>query len=147
MRKYHPFIPAFTSKVIVASHKAFPAWSARTAKDRAVALRKWAALLHEHTDYLASLITAEGGKPLAESRGETAYGGTPALAAHTEGASFVSWFAEEGLRVYGETIPAASPNQRILVLRQPVGVVSIRAHKCCGVYFSHFSRNVLWGEY
>ncbi|MEK7246757.1 MAG: aldehyde dehydrogenase family protein, partial [Pseudomonadota bacterium] len=101
-----------TKRAIAAAARAMPAWTKRTAKDRAGILRKWHDLILEHKEDLARLMTAEQGKPLAESRGEVAYG-----------ASFVEWFAEEGKRIYGDTIPAHAPDKRLLVLKQPVGVV------------------------
>ena len=104
---------AETSRAIAAAASAMPAWAKRTAKDRAGILRKWHDLILEHKEDLARLMTAEQGKPLAESRGEVAYG-----------ASFVEWFAEEGKRIYGDTIPAHAPDKRLLVLKQPVGVVA-----------------------
>ncbi len=102
-----------TRAAIEAAAKAFPAWAARTAKDRAVLLRRWYELILAHVDDLAVLMTAEQGKPLAESKGEITYA-----------ASFIEWFAEEGKRVYGDVIPTHQPDKRILVLRQPVGVVA-----------------------
>ncbi|MGI9152432.1 MAG: aldehyde dehydrogenase family protein, partial [Rubrivivax sp.] len=96
---------------ITAADRAWPAWRAKTAKERAGILMKWYALLHQHADDLARIMTAEQGKPLAEARGEVVYG-----------ASFVEWFAEEAKRVYGETIPTTDPTKRYLVLKQPVGV-------------------------
>lgn len=96
---------------IAAADKAWPAWRAKTAKERAGILMKWYALLHQHADDLARIMTAEQGKPLTEARGEVVYG-----------ASFVEWFAEEAKRVYGETIPTTDPTKRYLVLKQPVGV-------------------------
>ncbi len=102
-----------TRSAIEAASKAFPAWAARTAKDRAALLRRWYELILAHLDDLAVLMTAEQGKPLAESKGEIAYA-----------ASFIEWFAEEGKRVYGDVIPSHQPDKRILVLRQPVGVVA-----------------------
>lgn len=99
---------------VTAAHEAFPDWAARTGKDRAAILRRWYELLIEHTEELAQLMTAEQGKPLAESRGEVTYG-----------ASFIEWFAEEGKRVLGETIPTFAPDKRIMVLRQPVGVAAM----------------------
>jgi succinate-semialdehyde dehydrogenase / glutarate-semialdehyde dehydrogenase len=103
---------AETRRAIAAAAAAQPAWAARTAKDRAVILRRWYELLMANQDDLATLMTAEQGKPLAESKGEIAYG-----------ASFIEWFAEEGKRLYGDVIPAQAPDKRILVMRQPVGVV------------------------
>lgn len=98
--------------VDAASH-AMKDWSSRTAKDRAQVLRRWFELIIEHTEELASLMTAECGKPLAESRGEVAYG-----------ASFIEWFAEEGKRIYGDVIPTHNSNARIITLKQPIGVVA-----------------------
>jgi succinate-semialdehyde dehydrogenase/glutarate-semialdehyde dehydrogenase len=96
---------------IAAANRAWPAWRARTAKERGAILMKWFALLQQHADDLARIMTAEQGKPLAEARGEVIYG-----------ASFIEWFAEEGRRVYGETIPTTDGNKRYLVLKQPIGV-------------------------
>jgi len=104
---------AETRRAIDAAAAAFPAWAARTAKDRATLLRRWHDLMLANVDDLAVLMTAEQGKPLAESRGEIAYA-----------AAFIEWFAEEGKRVYGDVIPGHQPDKRILVLRQPVGVVA-----------------------
>jgi succinate-semialdehyde dehydrogenase/glutarate-semialdehyde dehydrogenase len=104
---------AGTEAAITAAHKAFPIWSAKTAKERAVILRRWYELIMANQEDLAVLMTAEQGKPLAESRGEIAYA-----------ASFVEWFGEEAKRVYGDVIPGHQPDKRILVLRQPVGVVA-----------------------
>jgi succinate-semialdehyde dehydrogenase/glutarate-semialdehyde dehydrogenase len=100
-----------TRRAIQAAHAAFPAWRAKTAKERAAILRKWYDLMMANQDDLAILMTVEQGKPLAESRGEIAYG-----------ASFIEWFAEEAKRVYGDTIPAQTPDRRIVVLKQPIGV-------------------------
>ena len=96
---------------IAAADKAWPAWRAKTAKERASILMKWFALLHQHADDLARIMTAEQGKPLAEAKGEVGYG-----------ASFLEWFAEEARRIYGETIPSTDGNKRFLVIKQPVGV-------------------------
>ena len=96
---------------ISAAAKAWPAWRAKTAKERAAVLMKWFALLHQHADDLARIMTAEQGKPLAEARGEVMYG-----------ASFIEWFAEEAKRVYGETIPTTDNHKRYLVIKQPIGV-------------------------
>ncbi len=104
---------AETRRAIDAAAAAFPAWAARTAKDRATLLRRWHDLMLANVDDLGVLMTAEQGKPLAESRGEIAYA-----------AAFIEWFAEEGKRVYGDVIPGHQPDKRILVLRQPVGVVA-----------------------
>ena len=100
-----------TKGAIEAAHRALPAWSRKTAKERAAILRRWFDLVGEHTDELAYLMTREQGKPLAEARGEVAYG-----------ASFIEWFAEEAKRVYGDTIPQTVASRRILVLKQPIGV-------------------------
>ena len=104
---------AETRSAIEAAARAFPAWAARTAKDRATLLRRWFDLMIANQEDLAGLMTAEQGKPLAEAKGEIAYA-----------ASFIEWFAEEGKRVYGDVIPSHQPDKRILVLRQPVGVVA-----------------------
>ncbi len=100
-----------TRHAIDAAARALPAWRAKTARERSAVLMRWFQLLHEHVDDLACLMTAEQGKPLAEARGEVLYG-----------ASFLEWFAEEGRRVYGETIPTTDPNKRYLVIKQAVGV-------------------------
>ncbi len=102
-----------TRRAIEAASRALPAWAARTAKDRAVILRRWSDLMLANQDDLATLMTAEQGKPLAESKGEIAYA-----------ASFLEWFGEEGKRLYGDVIPGHQSDKRILVLRQPVGVVA-----------------------
>jgi succinate-semialdehyde dehydrogenase/glutarate-semialdehyde dehydrogenase len=104
---------AETRAAIEAAAAAFPAWAARTAKDRATLLRRWHDLTLLNADDLARLMTAEQGKPLAEARGEIVYA-----------ASFIEWFAEEAKRVYGDVIPGHQPDKRIFVLRQPVGVVA-----------------------
>jgi len=100
-------------RAIEAAARAFPAWAARTAKDRGGILRRWSDLMLANQDDLAALMTAEQGKPLAESKGEIAYA-----------ASFLEWFGEEGKRIYGDVIPGHQPDKRLLVLRQPVGVVA-----------------------
>ena len=100
-------------RAIEAASAAMPAWARKTAKERAVILRKWYDLMMANVDDLATIMTAEQGKPLAESKGEIAYS-----------ASFIEWFAEEGKRLYGDVIPGHQPDNRILVLRQPVGVVA-----------------------
>ena len=102
---------AETRRAIEAAHQAWPAWRRLTAKQRATVLRRWFELLIAHQEDLAALMTAEQGKPLAEARGEIAYA-----------ASFLEWFAEEGKRVYGDTIPAPLDGQRIVVLKEPIGV-------------------------
>lgn len=96
---------------IESAYAALPGWRSKTGKERAVLLRRWFDLIVEQTDTLATLITAEQGKPLAEAKGELAYG-----------ASFVEWFAEEAKRVYGDVIPSPIPDKRLLVLKQPIGV-------------------------
>ena len=98
-------------QAIAAANAAWPAWRAKTAKERSTLLRKWYDLLMQHQDDLARIMTAEQGKPLAEAKGEVAYG-----------ASFVEWFAEEAKRVNGETLPQFDNNRRLLVLKQPIGV-------------------------
>ncbi len=102
---------AETRRAVAAAEAALPAWRARTAKERGAILRRWHELILEHTEDLARLMTAEQGKPLAESRGEVAYG-----------ASFVEWFAEEAKRVYGDVIPHHTADKRLIALKQPVGV-------------------------
>ncbi len=102
---------AETRRAIAAAEAALLAWRALTAKRRGQILQAWNRLILDHADDLAQLITAEGGKPLAEAKGEVVYG-----------ASFVEWFAEEGKRAYGENIPSPASNTRLLVLKQPVGV-------------------------
>ena len=102
---------AETEQAIEAAHRAFPGWRALPAKSRATILRRWYDLMLRHSEDLAQLMTAEQGKPLAEARGEVAYG-----------ASFVEWFAEEAKRAYGTVIPAPMNDRRLLTLRQPVGV-------------------------
>ena len=100
-------------QAIAAAAAAFPAWAALTAQQRAVILRRWFNLMMANQSDLAQLMTAELGKPLAEAAGEIAYA-----------AAYVEWFAEEARRVYGEIIPSHQADKRILVLRQPVGVVA-----------------------
>jgi succinate-semialdehyde dehydrogenase / glutarate-semialdehyde dehydrogenase len=104
---------AETRRAIEAADKAWPAWRAKTAKERANILRKWFDLMMANQEDLAVLMTMEQGKPLAEAKGEIAYG-----------ASFIEWFAEEGKRIYGDTIPQHQPDKRIVVIKQPVGVVA-----------------------
>lgn len=101
------------SAAVEAAHRAFASWKKTTAKARAQMLRRWYELIMDNQERLAQLMTAEQGKPLAEARGEVAYG-----------ASFAEWFAEEGKRAYGEHIPSPSPTSRIVTIRQPVGVVA-----------------------
>jgi succinate-semialdehyde dehydrogenase/glutarate-semialdehyde dehydrogenase len=102
---------AETRRAIEAAERAWPAWRALTAAERGAILRQWNDLLLAHREDLARIMTAEQGKPLAEARGEIAYA-----------ASFLEWFAEEGRRVYGDLIPPHQADQRILVMKQPVGV-------------------------
>jgi len=104
---------AEVARAIDAAHAAQKPWAARTAKERARILRRWHDLMMEHQEDLAVLMTAEQGKPLAESRGEVAYG-----------ASYIEWFGEEAKRVYGETIPGHMADKRLTVLRQPIGVAA-----------------------
>ncbi|MGE5471758.1 MAG: NAD-dependent succinate-semialdehyde dehydrogenase [Bacteroidota bacterium] len=102
---------AETRRAIAAADAAWPAWRALTAQQRGRILQAWFRLILENAEDLAQLITAEGGKPLAEARGEVNYG-----------ASFVEWFAEEGKRAYGESIPSPAADKRLLVIKQPIGV-------------------------
>ncbi len=102
-----------TQEAILAAKRALPEWSKRSANERAALMRKWFNLMMEHQEDLGRLLTLEQGKPLAEAKGEIAYG-----------AAFIDWFAEEGKRVYGDTIPAPANDKRILVIKQPVGVVA-----------------------
>jgi succinate-semialdehyde dehydrogenase / glutarate-semialdehyde dehydrogenase len=102
-----------TRRAIAAAAAALPAWKARTAKERANIMRRWFDLMIEHQEDLATLMTAEQGKPLAEAKAEIAYA-----------ASFIEWFAEEAKRIYGDIIPGHQTDKRIMVLRQPVGVVA-----------------------
>jgi succinate-semialdehyde dehydrogenase/glutarate-semialdehyde dehydrogenase len=104
---------AETRRAIEAANRAWPAWRAKTAKERAGVMRKWYDLIMANVEDLAVIMTAEQGKPLAESRGEVAYG-----------ASFIEWFAEEGKRIYGDVIPTSGPGRRIVVLKEPIGVVA-----------------------
>ena len=100
-----------TRRAIEAANKAWPAWRAKTAKERSAILRKWYELMMENQEDLATLMTAEQGKPFKESMGEIVYA-----------ASFIEWFAEEGKRVYGDTIPQHAEGKRIVVTKEPVGV-------------------------
>ena len=104
---------AETREAIEAANRAFPAWSKKTGKERANVLRKWFDLMMENQEDLARLMTLEQGKPLAESRGEVAYA-----------ASFLEWFGEEAKRIYGDTIPGHQADKRIVVIKQPIGVVA-----------------------
>lgn len=100
-----------TRVAIEAANAAYPAWRAKTAKERATILRKWFDLMMENQEDLARMMTAEQGKPFKESMGEIVYA-----------ASFIEWFAEEGKRVYGDTIPQHAPGKRIVVTKEPIGV-------------------------
>ncbi|WP_421222264.1 NAD-dependent succinate-semialdehyde dehydrogenase [Aeromonas enteropelogenes] len=102
-----------TRRAIDAAKAAQPAWAALTAKERSNKLYAWFAAITAHTDELARIMTCEQGKPLAEAKGEVAYG-----------ASFIQWFAEEGKRAYGRTIPGFSGDRRLATIKQPVGVVA-----------------------
>ncbi len=102
-----------TRIAIEAAERAQKLWAKKSAKERGIILRKWYQLMMDHQEDLAQIMTAEQGKPLAESRGEIGYG-----------ASFIEFFAEEARRVYGETIPSPWPNARLVVIKQPVGVVA-----------------------
>lgn len=102
---------AETREAILAARDAQILWRARTAKERAAVLRKWYDLMMKNQEDLAKILTAEQGKPLTEARGEIAYG-----------ASFIEWFAEEGKRIYGDTIPQHAADKRIIVIKQPIGV-------------------------
>ena len=104
---------AETRRAIEAAAAALPAWAKKTAQERALILRRWYELMLANQEDLARIMTAEQGKPLAEARGEIAYA-----------ASFIEWFGEEGKRLYGDVIPAHQADKRILVLRQPIGVVA-----------------------
>lgn len=104
---------AETERAIAAADKARAGWSQRTAKERATLLRRWYQLMLDHHEDLATLLTLEQGKPLSESRGEILYG-----------ASFIEWFAEEAKRIYGDLIPGFTADRRIMVIKQPVGVVA-----------------------
>jgi succinate-semialdehyde dehydrogenase / glutarate-semialdehyde dehydrogenase len=103
---------AETARAIAAAAEAMKTWAARPAKERANILRAWFNLMMANQDDLGMILTAEMGKPLAEAKGEVAYG-----------ASFIEWFAEEAKRIYGETIPGHQADKRITVIRQPIGVV------------------------
>lgn len=102
-----------TREAIEAANRALPAWRALTAKERATLLRRWFNLMLEHQDDLARLMTLEQGKPLAEAKGEISYA-----------ASFIEWFAEEGKRIYGDTIPGHQADKRLIVIKQPIGVTA-----------------------
>jgi succinate-semialdehyde dehydrogenase/glutarate-semialdehyde dehydrogenase len=106
---------AETRRAIEAAKEAWPAWRAKPAKERASLMRKWFELMMANLDDLAAVMTAEQGKPLEESRGEISYA-----------ASFIEWFAEEGKRVYGDTIPSPWTDRRLVVVKEPIGV-------CCAI--------------
>ncbi|MBK9573536.1 MAG: NAD-dependent succinate-semialdehyde dehydrogenase [Rhodoferax sp.] len=103
--------PTEAQEAIAAANAAWPAWKAKTAKERSIILRKWFDLLMANQDDLGRIMTAEQGKPLPEAKGEVAYG-----------ASFVEWFAEEAKRINGETLPQFDNTRRLMVLKQPIGV-------------------------
>ncbi|OWY15668.1 succinate-semialdehyde dehydrogenase (NADP(+)) [Thioclava sp. JM3] len=104
---------AETARAIAAADEAMKDWAARTGKERAQIMRKWYDLMMENQDDLGAILTAEMGKPLAEAKGEVAYG-----------AGFIEWFGEEAKRVYGETIPGHQRDKRITVIKQPIGVAA-----------------------
>src|SRR5689334_812489 len=105
------FGAAETKRAIEAAHRAYPAWRAKTAKERSAVLRKWNDLMLANADDLARILTAEQGKPISESKGEV-----------TIGAAYVEWFAEEAKRVYGDVIPTIGNDRRLVVVKEPVGV-------------------------
>jgi succinate-semialdehyde dehydrogenase / glutarate-semialdehyde dehydrogenase len=105
---------AETRRAIEAAERAWPAWREKPAKERAALLRKWFELMMAAQEDLAQILTAEQGKPLAEARGEIAYG-----------ASFIEWYAEEAKRAYGDVIPSPWADKRTLVLKQPIGVAAL----------------------
>ncbi len=100
-------------QAVDAAHKAFPSWSRLTANERSERIMKWYQLIERESEEIAKLMTLEQGKPFKEALGEVGYAN-----------SFLSWYAEEGKRIYGETIPASSPNKRIIIQKQPVGVIA-----------------------
>ncbi|MEQ8655538.1 MAG: NADP-dependent succinate-semialdehyde dehydrogenase [Kiloniellales bacterium] len=104
---------AETKRAIEAADRAWPAWAAKTAKERSAVMRRWFELMMANQDDLGKLMTLEQGKPLAEAKGEIAYG-----------ASFIEWFAEEAKRVYGDVIPQHQADKRIVVIKQPIGVTA-----------------------
>ncbi len=111
-------VPSFgvadTRRAIDAAEAALPAWRAKTAKERSQILRRWFDLCMQNQDDLAAILTLEQGKPFAEARGEIAYG-----------SAFIEWFAEEAKRIYGDVIAATSADRRIVVIKQPIGVVAV----------------------
>ena len=100
------------TRAVEQAEKAFKSWSKLLAKERAAILRRWFDLIVANADDLALIMTSEQGKPLAEAKGEVLYA-----------ASFVEFYAEEAKRIYGETVPSPFPNSRIMVIRQPIGVI------------------------
>jgi succinate-semialdehyde dehydrogenase/glutarate-semialdehyde dehydrogenase len=104
---------AETTQAVAAAERTFPAWRAMTAKERGARVKRWGELMLENLDALAELLSREQGKPLAEARGEVGYA-----------ASFLEWFAEEAKRSYGDVIPSPNPHAKIIVTREPVGVVA-----------------------
>src|SRR5439155_17152228 len=104
---------AQTRQAVDAAARAFTAWRKKTAKERAAVMRRWFDLMLANQEDLARLMTMEQGKPMAESRGEVAYA-----------ASFLEWFGEEAKRIYGDTIPAPWADKRIVVIKEPIGVVA-----------------------
>ncbi|MBK5266346.1 MAG: NAD-dependent succinate-semialdehyde dehydrogenase [Acidimicrobiia bacterium] len=104
---------AETRRAIEAANEAFPAWKALTAKQRSALIRRWYELMVEHADDLGAIVTAEMGKPLNEGRGEIIFG-----------ANYVEWFAEEAKRAYGQVIPTHDPKLRLIVVKEPIGVVA-----------------------
>jgi succinate-semialdehyde dehydrogenase/glutarate-semialdehyde dehydrogenase len=115
---------AETRRAIAAAKAAWPGWRRKTAKERAVLLRKWYDLMMANLEDLAKIMTTEQGKPLSESRGEISYA-----------ASFIEWFAEEGKRVYGDTIPSPWNDRRLVVVKEPVyhGGKTCRIHSLVGI--------------
>ncbi len=107
------FSAADTRRAIAAAEAALPAWRAKTGKERSQILRRWFELCMQNQDDLATILTLEQGKPLAEAKGEIAYG-----------SSFIEWFAEEAKRIYGDVISATASDRRIVVIKQPIGVVA-----------------------
>jgi len=103
-----------TRRAIEAAKDAFSDWSRKPAKERSNLLRRWHDLIMSNVDDLGALMTAEQGKPLAEAKGEVAYA-----------ASFIEWFGEEAKRVYGDTIPSPWSDKRLVVIKQPIGVLSL----------------------
>ncbi|MGE5087629.1 MAG: aldehyde dehydrogenase family protein, partial [Candidatus Levyibacteriota bacterium] len=105
------FRAAETRRAIEAASRAWPAWRAKTAKERSATLRRWNDLMLANADDLALILTGEQGKPLAEAKGEI-----------TIGAAYIEWFAEEAKRIYGDVIPTIANDRRLVVIKEPVGV-------------------------